>query len=509
MKRLASVLVLPILFPAMAPAEDWPMWGRDQTRNMVSPEKNAPTDWQVEVKDDKGKIVKLARNIKWSARLGSRNVSAPVIASGLIWVGTNNYVQVRDDNKKDASLLMCFRESDGKFLWQYVSPRLPQYGQDPPTAGMGSSPVVIADRLWLITNRWETICFDIGPLRRGEGAPKELWKVDMRKEFGVWPSSPLMASGFTPSLPAPFRDLIYAVTGNGIDLETDEKTQNKLPKTEAPSLVCLNAKTGKVVWKDNSPGKDIMYCQLSSPLVIEVKGKTQVVMGQGDGWLRSFDAETGKLIWKCDANPKDSKYELGGRGTKSYFMATPVWNGGRIYIATGQEPSACLGRGLLLCIDPTKEGDISIELEEKPGKGKPNPNSGVVWRYGGPTTKEDKAKLNRDYYYGRTLSNCIVHDSLVYAAEYEGYLHCLDARTGKAHWVQDLKESPWGSPLWVDGKIYLPTEEGDVFIYAHGKEMKEPKKIEMEDAIHSSPVFANGVLYIATESRLYAIQEKK
>src|SRR6516164_9701200 len=106
MKRLASVLVLPILFPAMAPAEDWPMWGRDQTRNMVSPEKNAPTDWQVEVKDDKGKIVKLARNIKWSARLGSRNVSAPVIASGLIWVGTNNYVQVRDDNKKDASLLM-------------------------------------------------------------------------------------------------------------------------------------------------------------------------------------------------------------------------------------------------------------------------------------------------------------------------------------------------------------------------------------------------------------------
>src|SRR5262249_8832829 len=155
------------------------------------------------------------------------------------------------------------------------------------------------------SNRWETICFDIGPLRRGEGEPKELWKVDMRKEFGVWPSSPIMASGFAPSLPAPHRDLIYAVTGNGVDLEV----QKFKLKNEAPSLVCLNAKTGKLVWQDHSPGKDIMYCQLTSPLVIEVKDKTQVVMGQGDGWLRSFDAMTGKLVWKCDLNTKDSKYE--------------------------------------------------------------------------------------------------------------------------------------------------------------------------------------------------------
>jgi hypothetical protein len=61
----------------------------------------------------------------------------------------------------------------------------------------------------------------------------------------------------------------------------------------------------------------------------------------------------------------------------------------------------------------------------------------------------------------------------------------------------------------VDGRIYLPTEEGDVWVYRHGKDKKEPKKIEMGDMIRSSPIFANGVLYVATESRLYAIQEKK
>jgi outer membrane protein assembly factor BamB len=502
--RTSALLAFGVLFTTVSTslAEDWPMWGRDQTRNMVSPEKNPPTDWQVEVKDRQGKIVKPGHNIKWSAALGTRVSNAPVVANGLVWVGTNNG-QPRDaKSNQDASVLMCFRESDGRFLWQFVSPRLDKINQDAFQGSMGS-PAIMDDRLWLITNRWETVCFDLGPVRRGQGEPKELWRVDFRKEFGVHPFSPLMASGFAPCLAVPQTDLIYAVTGNGVD-----DSYIKVAKPNAPSLVCLNATTGKAVWQDNSPGKGILDCQLSSPLVMEVKGKTQVVMGQGDGWLRSFDAGTGKLIWKCDLNAKDAKYEQGGRGQRSYVMATPVLHQGRIYIATGQQPEHYEGFGGLYCIDPSKDGDISLDLLAN-GKAKPNPNSGVAWHYGGPTTKEDRERLQRDYYFGRTLSTVAVHDGLVYAAEIGGYLHCVDARTGKVYWVHDLIASPWGSPLWVDGRIYLPTEDGDVWIFAHGKDKKEPKKIQMGNAIRSSPIFANGVLYVATESRLYAIQEKK
>jgi len=399
---------------------------------------------------------------------------------------------------------MCFRESDGKFLWQYLSPRLSEgRPQDTWGGSMGSSPVVVGNRLWLITNRCEVICFDIELLQKGHGEPKLVWKTDLRKEFGVFPHYPGMAAGFGPSLPAPDKNLLYAVTGNGVD-----ESGTSVPAPKAPSLICLNKDTGKALWQDKSPGKDIMCIQLTSPLLLEVKGRAQVVMGQGDGWLRSFDAETGKLLWKCDLNAKDSKYEP-GRGNRNYIVATPVYHEGRIYIATGQNPEDFAGIGCLHCIDPGNEGDISVDLLED-SKIKPNPNSGVVWHTARqPYPKEQAEKEKREYAFGRTMSTCAVQDGLVYAPEIDGYMNCFDARTGKAYWIHDLKAAVWGSPLWVDGKIYLPTEDGDVWIFTHGKEKKAPKKIEMEISIHSSPIFANGVLYLASDSRLYAIQEKK
>jgi outer membrane protein assembly factor BamB len=494
-----------LFFADAARAEDWPMPGRDRTRNTVSPEKNPPTDWQVEIRDAaSGQVTTRARNIKWSAELGSRSMGSPVVADGLVWIGTNNG-QPRDPKRKeDASVLMCFRESDGKFLWQYFSPRLrgTDMIEDWPHHSMGS-PLVEGDRLWLITNRGEALCLDIGPLKKGTGEPREVWRVDMRKEFGVSVNSIGMAGGFAPS-PAVYKDWLYMVTSNGVG-----EDHIKVPAPEAPALICFDKRTGKVVWQDNSPGKRILDAQRSSPLVIEANGRGQVLMGQGDGWLRSFDPATGKLLWKCDLNRKDARYDLGGRGTRNYVMATPVYAEERVYIAPGQDPEHYEGEGFLHCIDPTRQGDISLEVETAPEKGKPNPNNGVIWRVGGAVKKEDLAKVGRDYYFGRSQSDCTVVDGLVYAPELAGYLHCFDAKSGKAYWVHDVKSSCWTSALWVDGKVYLPTEDGDVWIFKHGKEKAEPKKIEMERPIRAAPVFANGVLYIATESRLYAIQEKK
>ena len=56
------------------------MWGRTPTRHMISPEKNPPTDWDVES----------GKNVKWKASVGSKSYGNPVIANGLVFVGTNN-----------------------------------------------------------------------------------------------------------------------------------------------------------------------------------------------------------------------------------------------------------------------------------------------------------------------------------------------------------------------------------------------------------------------------------
>src|SRR5438105_1849399 len=66
-------------------AEDWPMWGRTPHRNMVTDEKGVPTEWDVET----------GKNIKWTAQLGSQSYGNPVVAGGLVTVGTNN------ENNKD------------------------------------------------------------------------------------------------------------------------------------------------------------------------------------------------------------------------------------------------------------------------------------------------------------------------------------------------------------------------------------------------------------------------
>src|SRR5437764_13155769 len=83
-----------VLSAGKARADDWPMFGRDRTRNAVSPEKNAPTEGHVKrrpclVVGNKAVEVGESRNIKWSARLGSTTVGCPVVAKGLVWIGTN------------------------------------------------------------------------------------------------------------------------------------------------------------------------------------------------------------------------------------------------------------------------------------------------------------------------------------------------------------------------------------------------------------------------------------
>jgi outer membrane protein assembly factor BamB len=495
MSRISLTLFI-MMIGLPSHAEDWPMLGRDRTHNAVSLEKGAPVDWQNAVRAENGAAAKAARNIKWVAKLGSVSLGGPVVANGLVWVGTNNTNPRNPALKKDASVLMCFRESDGKFLWQYVSPRLSEFAQDGPHHCMGSTPLIEGNRLWLITNRCEMLCLDITPLRRNEGPPTEVWKVDMRKEYGVCPHAPYMAAGFSPS-PAADADRVFAVTGNGVD-----ETLLNLPAPGAPSLVCFDKRTGKALWKDSSPGKSILDAQRSSPLVIDVGGRAQVVVGQGDGWLRAFDATTGKVIWKCDLNPKGAKYELGGRGRRNYVMATPVWYGGRIYIAAGQDPEHYGWENELYCVDPAGVGDVSAEVDDGRGKGLPNPNSRVLWRYGGRAAKGE----DREYLFSRTMANCTVHDGLLYTCDIEGYAYCLDANTGRLNWRHDLVAMPWAGPLWAGNKVYFATDDGDVWVFAAGKDKKLLQQVEMSGPIRVTPIYANGTLYVMTNSTLYAIR---
>ncbi len=499
--------------------DGWFMYGGTPSRNMVNPRvKGLPTEWEVPAKGKKGK------NVKWVADLGSKAYGGPIVAGGKVIIGTNNQkprdpkwigIDPKTKQKKpiDLGVLMAFEEGDGKFLYQTVYRKLPAgLVNDWPLEGLCSTPVVEGDRMYYVSNRCEVVC---------EGLDgKTHWKLDMIGKLGVFPHnisacSPLVAG-----------DKVFLITANGVD-----EDHINVPAPKAPSFLRVDKHTGKPEWLDNrttirltevpkkgdqkdffknlvNRGQLIQHGQWSNPAYGVVNGKPQVVFPGGNGWLYAFEPASGKLIWKFDCNPKNSKYELAGKGTRSDFIASPVIHDNKVYIGVGQDPEHETGVGHLWCIDMTKEGDVSPELVTDntvwPPQTKPNPNSAKVWHYGGPAPK----KLGRNYYFGRTMSTCAIHDGLVYAVELGGLIHCLDAKTGKVYWEHDTKAPIWSSPYYADGKVFLGTDDGVVFVFAAGKQKNLLAENEMEGRVRATPVAANGALFVMTENKLYAIAGK-
>ena len=503
---------------AAARAADWIMYGGTPSRNMVNTVvKGLPTEWDLAKKT----------NIRWEVDLGSKAYGGPVIADGKVFVGTNNQkprnpkdVDPTTGRPIDLGVLMCFEEATGKFLWQITFPKLAA-GRvvDWPLEGICSTPYIEGDKLYFVSNRCEVIC----------AATKDgsiHWKLDMIKSLGVFPHNLSVCS------PLVVGDDLFIITSNGVD-----EGHINVPAPKAPSFIRVEKKTGKVLWGDNDPtirlteipkggddeayikrlvnrGELIQHGQWSNPAYGVVDGQAQVVFPGGNGWIYSYDPATNKLLWKFDCNPKTSVYELSGKGTRNDFIATPVIYKNRVYIAVGQDPEHETGVGHLWCIDMTKRGDVSPEIVEKWGANGPetkkNSDSALVWHYGGSIVDPaERKKLGRNYYFGRTMSTCALHEGLCYAADLGGTLFCLDADTGKLYWSHETGGMTWSSPYFVDGKVYFGNDDNILYIFEHGKTKKLISENDMESRVRATPVAANGTLFVMTENKLRAIEEKK
>ena len=260
------------------------------------------------------------------------------------------------------------------------------------------------------------------------------------------------------SSPVSYGDLVFVSTSNGRD-----ENHERVPAPKAPSMIAVNKKTGKLVWQVNNVGERILDGQWSSPAVGTIGDVVQVVIGEGDGWVRGYEALTGKKLWEFDTNPKDSVWPK----TRNEIIATPVIWQNKVYIANGQDPESGDGPGHLYAIDATKRGDIT--------------QSGRVWHY-------DKIR--------RSISTVAIDNGLLFIADLAGFLHCLDVNTGKPHWTHDLLAAVWGSPMVIDGKVYLGDEDGDVVVLEASQEKKLIAEMNMGSTVYSTAVPANGTLFL-------------
>lgn len=473
----ALIFVCVLVFPVTVSSEgteSTAMWGFTPSRNLVSDETNLPDKWDP----------KSGENIKWRAELGSQTYAGPVIIDGKVFVGTNNQALRNPKLTGDRGVIMAFNEADGAFLWQSTHTKLPAGRvNDWPQQGICSTPFIEGDRLYYISNRCEVVCIDTEGFTDGENdGPFTdetdtteidgdiVWKYDMMEELDVFPHNLATCS------PIGAGDLLFVITANGVD-----EGHIHIPSPFAPSFIAVNKDTGELVWESDLPGENILHGQWSNPAYAEINGVPQVILPGGDGWVYSLEPETGKLIWKFDGNPKDSVWELGGRGTRNAIIATPVIYNNKVYIGVGQDPEHGEGVGHLWAIDATGNGDVTT--------------TGAVWHFG-------------DKDYNRTISTVAIHDGLLYAADLSGFFYCLNADTGEHYWTYDTFAAIWGSPFVADGKVYIGDEDGDVAVFRTGKQMDLLYEVNMGSAVYTTPVANNRVLYIASRNTLFAIAEE-
>jgi outer membrane protein assembly factor BamB len=486
--------------PPTAALGAWPMFALSPQRNAVSREKNPPIDWDI----------KTGRNILWSAALGSKSYGTPVISGGIVTVGTNNEGRRNPSINVDGGVEMAFDASTGKFLWQKFYPKLPTGRvNDWPGEGLCATGYAEPGRLWYCTNTCHVVCLDLSGTPLPDGSPPVIWDFDMIEQLGVFPHN------MTSSAIAAWGNLIYVITGNGVD-----DTHKNVVAPDAPSIVCFDKNTGRVVWTDHSPGSNILHGQWASVAITEVGGRALAIAPLGDAWVYAFDAKAGKIIWKFDVNPKSCLYP----GTGNEVLATPCIVGNYMYIGSGQDPEHGEGPGHFYCVDITGQGDISEEIDADPNaprqrandgsddvlaarKGKPNPNSKVVWHF---AIARHSGKIFRGEHMNRTISTAVVTpQDLCFIPDFSGFLHCLDAKTGEHLWSYDNEAAVWGSPLYVDRKVYLCDGDGNVRIFRISRKapaMREVIAHDMGNSIWGSPVLANGVLYVMVRDRLYAIK---
>ena len=446
---------------------DWPMWGGTPDRNMLSSMKGLPTTWDVKTK----------KNIKWVAELGSQAYGNPVVSNGVVLVGTNNEAMKDPAVKGDKGILMAFRESDGQFMWQAVHDKLTAgRANDWPYQGICSSPLVENGIVYYVSNRGELMAVDADGFRdkSNDGRVKDekltretdadiIWRFDMMEELGV------MQHNMANSSPVIYENLIYISTSNGQD-----ESHVNVPSPRAPAIIAVDKVTGELSWEDNSVGEKILHGQWSSPAVGKVGDTVQVAIGQGDGWARGYEAATGKKLWEFDLNPKDSVWPK----TRNEVISTPVIYENVVYIANGQDPEHGEGVGHLYAIDATKRGDIT--------------ETGRLWHY-------DKIR--------RSISTGAIYNGILFYSDFSGFLHALDVKTGTPLWTHDMFAAVWGSPMVIDGKVYLGDEDGDITVLNADRTMKVIAESNMGSSVYSTPVPANGALFIVNRNQLYALAE--
>ena len=360
---------------------------------------------------------------------------------------------------------------------------------------------VEGDRVYLVNNRGDVMCLDArgmangndGPFR-DEGAHMALrgsppmqpgaldadviWLFDLTSGAGIYSHDAAHSSILIRG------DHLYLNTGTGVD-----NTHRRIRTPDAPSLVVLDKRTGKLLAQDREHiAPRIFHSTWSAPSEGRIKGRDYIFFCGGDGMVYAFEplpagvepsanVQALKKVWEFDFDPKGPKenvhrYNSNRREGPSNIYGMPVFWQARLFVAGGGDVFWGKNEAWLKCIDVS--GSAPVEAWACP--------------------------LDR-----HVLSTPAVHDGLAFIADCGRKVHCVDLQTGRDLWTHELRGEVWASPLVADGKLYLGTRAGDFVILSAGREKKVLSTVDLGAPISATAAAANGVVYVADMAHLYAV----
>ncbi len=382
--------------------------------------------------------------VKWTAKEYNWTIELPGDGSSSPVVWKEKLFVTCNDRKKSIRSVVCVNATDGKILWHRDFPYT-SYRMHRDNDFASATPTVDADGVvvvWSMPKQLLMLALDL------EG--KELWRRDLGPYVGIHgsASSPIIADGLV-------------ILAND---QMDPKVMKRfLPRDasmvpEKSFLIAVDRMTGKTRWKID---RRTVLAGYSTPCVRQTggDGPELVFSGTAHG-MTGVDLATGKINW-----------EIKG------ILNSRVVGSPQLYqdLVFGSYGSGLSAQRLVAVRAPRKGG-----------------------------VKQPKVAYNVSQ-SPPLVPSCLIKDDLLFLWTDSGIVSCLDAATGKRHWRERVGGNYYCSPVWIDGRLYCTSKEGDVVVVAADKTFKLLAKNPLGEKCFTVPAVAHGVMYQRTQTKLFSL----
>ncbi len=404
---------------SLAVAGDWPEF-RGPTGQGHSDAVGLPVTWSPQ------------ENVRWRVAIPGQGWSSPAVVAGRIYLTAAVPLETSDGAPTpDYSLrALCLSADDGSVVWNqevFVERMASGARVHAKNSHASPTPLVADGKVYVHFGHEGTACLDL----RGE----ILWKsTELRY-------SPVHGNGGSPALVGD--RLIFSCDG-----------------ASDPCVVALACETGRVAWRTPRTAEVTKKFSFSTPLVIEVDGRPQVI-SPGSNMVAAYDPETGAELWKLAYDG----YSV---------IPRPIFGHGLLYLSSGYDQPQ------VLAVRPGGQGDLTA--------------TNLAWslKRGAP----------------HTPSLILVGDYLYMVAD-RGIATCCDARSGEIQWQERLDGNFSASPVYAEGRIYFQSEEGVGYVIKASPQYELLAKNDLKERTLASYGIVDRALLIRTAQHLYRIEQAR